>query len=64
MLSRDSELPHHERNSMGTSRKVVEYSFVQEKYFRLYLECNETWRRVETGTAKFNNTDIKIYHES
>ena len=42
-------------------------------FFKIYLLENgtivtrnghETWRRIETRTAKFNNTDSSIYQES
>ena len=65
MLCRDSGLPHHTRISMGTSGNGIENPLAPERHLSvLTRNCRETWRRVETRTAEFNNTDSTIVQES
>ena len=66
MLSRDSWLPHHTWNSMGTSGNVFFWkSTCSRKDISVTTwNCHETGRRSETRTSEFNNTDSKMYQES
>ena len=65
MLSSDSGLPHCTRNSVGTSGNVFESPPPQERISpSCTRNCRETWRRIETRTAKFNNTDSTIFQIS
>ena len=64
MLCPDSGLPQYTRNSMGTFGNVFESPSAPERiYPSLTRDCHETWRRIATRTAKFNNTDSTIFQE-
>ena len=63
--SLDSGLPHCTRNSVGTSGHVFENPPASRKNISvLTRSCRETWRRIETRTAEFNNTVSTIFQES